>query len=70
MLVQHKYLVSLIFIISSALSLPVQATKSIGYWYDTSGDLVRTGYGPDKPVASNDTSVGRSQNRRVELVRQ
>jgi OmpA-OmpF porin, OOP family len=28
------------------------------------------GYGPDKPVASNDSSTGRSQNRRVELVLQ
>ncbi len=28
------------------------------------------GYGPDKPVASNDSREGRSQNRRVELVLQ
>lgn len=29
--------------------------------------LTARGYGPDKPVASNDTSTGRSANRRVEL---
>lgn len=32
--------------------------------------LTARGYGPDKPVASNDTRTGRSQNRRVELVLQ
>jgi OmpA-OmpF porin, OOP family len=32
--------------------------------------LTAKGYGPDKPVASNDTREGRSQNRRVELVLQ
>jgi outer membrane protein OmpA-like peptidoglycan-associated protein len=31
--------------------------------------LTATGLGATKPVASNDTAVGRSQNRRVELVR-
>ncbi len=30
--------------------------------------LVAKGYGPDRPVASNATRDGRSQNRRVELV--
>lgn len=29
--------------------------------------LVAVGYGPDRPVASNDTPAGRTQNRRVEL---
>jgi outer membrane protein OmpA-like peptidoglycan-associated protein len=29
--------------------------------------LVAVGYGPDRPVASNDTQAGRTQNRRVEL---
>ncbi len=31
--------------------------------------LTAAGFGPDKPVASNDTSEGRAKNRRVELVR-
>jgi OmpA-OmpF porin, OOP family len=29
--------------------------------------LTARGYGPDKPVASNDTVEGRAENRRVEL---
>jgi len=32
--------------------------------------LTARGYGPDKPIASNDTRAGRSKNRRVELVLQ
>ena len=32
--------------------------------------LTARGYGPDKPIAYNDTSDGRRQNRRVELVLQ
>lgn len=31
--------------------------------------LVPRGFGPDQPVAGNDTEQGRQQNRRVELVR-
>jgi OOP family OmpA-OmpF porin len=31
--------------------------------------LTSKGYGPDKPVATNKTAAGRSQNRRVELTR-
>jgi OOP family OmpA-OmpF porin len=30
--------------------------------------LEAVGYGPDKPLAGNDTAEGRAQNRRVELV--
>ena len=31
------------------------------------GKISSRGFGPDDPVASNDTAVGRAQNRRVEL---
>ena len=31
--------------------------------------LIPSGLGPDKPIASNETSEGRAKNRRVELVR-
>ncbi len=34
------------------------------------GRLKAAGFGSSKPVASNDTELGRSQNRRVELVKQ
>jgi outer membrane protein OmpA-like peptidoglycan-associated protein len=30
--------------------------------------LTTQGFGPDAPIASNDTATGRKQNRRVELV--
>jgi len=33
------------------------------------GRLASAGYGPDKPIASNDTDDGRAKNRRVELVK-
>jgi len=33
----------------------------------SSGNLTAHGYGPDKPVADNNTSAGRASNRRVEL---
>jgi OmpA-OmpF porin, OOP family len=32
--------------------------------------LTTQGFGDTKPIAKNDTDVGRAQNRRVELVRQ
>ncbi len=32
-----------------------------------SGRIIAIGYGPDKPVASNDTEAGRAKNRRVEM---
>jgi OOP family OmpA-OmpF porin len=31
--------------------------------------LTTTGFGATKPVSTNDTSLGRSQNRRVEVVK-
>jgi outer membrane protein OmpA-like peptidoglycan-associated protein len=34
------------------------------------GRLTTQGFGQTKPVASNDTEIGRAQNRRVEVVRQ
>jgi outer membrane protein OmpA-like peptidoglycan-associated protein len=33
------------------------------------GRLASAGYGPDKPIAPNDTDDGRAKNRRVELVK-
>jgi outer membrane protein OmpA-like peptidoglycan-associated protein len=32
--------------------------------------LTTVGYGQDKPVASNDSPIGKAQNRRVELVKE
>ena len=34
----------------------------------SSSRLSARGFGPDEPVASNETAAGRAQNRRVELV--
>ena len=31
--------------------------------------MTTAGFGQTKPVASNDTAIGRAQNRRVEVVR-
>jgi OmpA-OmpF porin, OOP family len=33
-------------------------------------DLNAAGYGPDKPIASNDSTEGKAQNRRIEFVKQ
>jgi OmpA-OmpF porin, OOP family len=33
-------------------------------------DLSATGYGSDKPIASNDTAEGKAQNRRIEFMKQ
>ena len=33
-----------------------------------SGTITTQGFGPDNPIASNETAAGRQQNRRVELV--
>jgi outer membrane protein OmpA-like peptidoglycan-associated protein len=30
--------------------------------------MVSKGYGPDKPIGSNDTEEGRADNRRVEVI--
>ncbi len=32
------------------------------------GRLHALGYGEDRPIASNDTSAGRKQNRRIDIV--
>ena len=52
--------------------LSQQRADAVGQYLMSQGiasDRVTTkGYGPSHPVASNDTSQGRSQNRRVELV--
>ncbi|MCA2005609.1 MAG: OmpA family protein, partial [Ignavibacterium sp.] len=33
------------------------------------GRIIAKGYGPDKPIASNDTPEGRQKNRRIEFTR-
>jgi len=48
----------------------VQNIKSylVQHFHLTPDRILAIGYGPAKPIASNDTSEGRSQNRRVEVV--
>jgi outer membrane protein OmpA-like peptidoglycan-associated protein len=56
------------------LDLSNRRSASVKAFLVTAGiapDRIDTaGFGQDKPVASNDTALGRAQNRRVELVRQ
>jgi len=40
-----KYTLASISILTGLFSANLNAAKSIGYWYDTSGDIVRTGFG-------------------------
>ena len=42
---------------------------ALGLYGVESNRLVPRGFGPDQPVADNDSEQGRQQNRRVELVR-
>jgi outer membrane protein OmpA-like peptidoglycan-associated protein len=40
----------------------------VQHFHLTPERILAIGYGPTKPIASNDTPEGRSQNRRVEVV--
>ena len=40
----------------------------VQHFHFTPERILAVGYGPTKPIASNDTPEGRSQNRRVEVV--
>lgn len=52
-------------------SLSVRRAASVGEYLRTQGiedlRLITVGYGESRPIADNDTDVGREQNRRVEL---
>jgi len=54
------------------LKLSERRADSVRAYLVTNGimptNIQAVGYGKDKPVASNDTSAGRQQNRRVEMV--
>lgn len=56
---------------NKALSL-ARANAVVGYLEKRhgipAGRLVATGYGEDKPIASNESAAGRQRNRRVEIV--
>jgi outer membrane protein OmpA-like peptidoglycan-associated protein len=59
----HDYNVKLSQARAAAVVAALEA-QSIG-----ADRLASAGYGPDKPIASNDTDDGRAKNRRVELVK-
>lgn len=54
------------FGLSSARAVSVQNLLSFHHTVDDSKYIV-TGYGPNRPVADNDTPDGRAKNRRVEI---
>jgi OOP family OmpA-OmpF porin len=55
------------------LKLSEDRAEAVANWLADHGvgrsRLATTGYGEDKPFASNETQAGRRKNRRVELVR-
>ena len=52
-----------------SLERALAVAAALGLYGVDEGRLVPRGFGPDQPVADNDTEEGRQQNRRVELVR-
>jgi len=42
---KNKQTIASLIILTGLISSNLHAAKSIGYWYDTSGDIVRTGFG-------------------------
>jgi len=59
--------------IEKDLSLSTDRANSVRIYIQTNSDvdparLISEGYGQWRPIASNDTEEGRSQNRRVEMV--
>ena len=51
--------------------LSERRARSVGNYLASSGvdqnRIITQGFGPDQPIATNDTEAGRAQNRRVEL---